>query len=182
MAELDNPQTIEERRAALIIKYRNLQVESVEKEESRLIYILLRGDERYIMHIHLNKATIGIAYIRELRDQILEQGMDGGIIVADGKYTYSARSNSVEMAIELIPSSIPAFDVFQHKLVPLHEIMSAEEKASLSKEYHAEPYKFPWIKSDDPIAIIIGAKPGDVVRITQKSQTAGKYFSYRYVV
>ena len=52
----------------------------------------------------------------------------------------------------------------------------------MSKKYHAEPYQFPWIKSVDPISIILGAKPGDVLRITQKSETAGKYETYRYVV
>jgi DNA-directed RNA polymerase subunit H (RpoH/RPB5) len=47
---------------------------------------------------------------------------------------------------------------------------------------HAEPYQFPWIKESDPISIIIGAKAGDVLKIIQKSQTAGKYEGYRYVV
>ncbi|MBT7915857.1 DNA-directed RNA polymerase subunit H, partial [Candidatus Bathyarchaeota archaeon] len=34
----------------------------------------------------------------------------------------------------------------------------------------------------DPISIILGASPGDVLRVTHKSETAGKYLSYRYVV
>jgi len=182
MASLDKARTLEEKRAALIIKYRNFKVESVEKAEDRLVYNLVRGDEKYLMHILLDKKTIGIAFIRELRDQVEAEDVTGGIIVADGKYTYSARSNAPEMSIELVPKSLPAFDVFEHAYVPLHEILSDEERNEISKKFHAEPFQFPWIRSTDPISIILGARPGSVLRVTHKSETAGKYLSYRYVV
>jgi len=182
MTELENAQTLEEKRAALIIKYRDLTVDTVEKEDSKIIYRLSKNGRIYIMHILMNISTIGIAYVRELRDEIQEAEVDGGIIVSDGKYTYSARSNAPDMSIELIPSSIPTFDIFEHNLIPLHEIVDEEGRKKLADKYHAEPYQFPWIKSADPVSIIIGAKPGDIVKITQKSETAGKYDTYRYVV
>jgi DNA-directed RNA polymerase subunit H (RpoH/RPB5) len=182
MATLEKAKTLEEKRAALIIKYRNMTVDSVEKDEDKIIYRLSKGDDKYLMHILLDLKTIGIAYIRELRDKIEAGEVIGGIIVGDGKYTYSARSNAPEMSIELIPASLPTFDIFEHALVPLHEILSNEERDEVAEKYHAEPYQFPWIKASDPISIIIGAKPGDVVRVIQKSQTAGRYESYRYVV
>jgi len=183
MATMEKAHTLEEKRAALIIKYRNFNVDSVEKEEDRLVYRLSRGDERYLMHILMDKKTIGIAFIRELRDKKLEEGdVTGGIIVADGKYTYSARSNAPEMDIELVPRSLPTFDVFEHAYVPLHEVLTKEERQGISEKFHAEPYQFPWIRSTDPISIILGAVPGDVLRVTHVSETAGKYLSYRYVV
>ncbi len=182
MADLEKAKTLEERRAALIIKYRKLNVDSVEKDEDDIVYHLSRGDEKYIMHVLLGKSTIGISYVRDLRDKVDAEEVTGGIIVGDGKYTYSARSSAPEMSIELIPPSLPTFDIFEHSLVPVHEIVSPEERKQLSVRYHAEPYQFPWIKSTDPIAIILGAKAGDVLRITQKSETAGKYDTYRYVV
>lgn len=182
MASMAKAHTLEEKRAALIIQYRKFVVDAVEKDEEKLVYRISRDDEKYLMHILLNKKTVGIAFIRDLRDQIQEEEVTGGIIVADGKYTYSARSNSVEMSIELIPSSLPTFDLFQHGYVPLHEVVSEEERTAISKKYHAEPYQFPWIKATDPVAIILGAKGGDVLKITQDSETAGEYFSYRYVV
>jgi len=182
MASLEKAETLEEKRAALIIKYRKLNVVSTEKEENQIVHRLSRGDETYIMHIILGQSTIGIAYVRELRDKIQEEEVTGGIIIGDGKYTYSARSNAPEMNIELIPATLPTFDIFEHQLVPLHELATPEERQEISQRYHAEPYQFPWIKSVDPISIILGAKPGDVLRITQKSETAGKYETYRYVV
>ena len=179
---MEKAHTLEEKRAALIIKYRNFKVESVEKEEDRLVYHIVRGDEKYLMHILLDKKTVGIAFIRELRDQVEAGEVTGGIIVADGKYTYSARSNAPEMSIELVPASLPTFDVFEHAYVPLHEILSDEERTEISEKFHAEPFQFPWIRSTDPISIILGARPGDVLRVTHKSETAGRYLSYRYVV
>ncbi len=182
MAEMDKAKTLEEKRAALIIKYRKFNVDSVEKAEDKLVYRLSRGDQKYLMHVLMEKNTIGISYIRDLKDQVDAEGVQGGIIVGDGKYTYSARSTAPEMSIELIPPSLPAFDIFEHSLVPVHEIVGEEEKRALVDRYHAEPFQFPWIKATDPIAIILGAKAGDVVKITQKSETAGKYDTYRYVV
>ncbi len=182
MASLEKAHTLEEKRAALIIKYRNFNVDSVEKEEDRLVYRLSRGDEKYLMHILMDKKTVGIAFIRELRDQVQAGDVTGGIIIADGKYTYSARSNAPEMSIELVPSSLPTFDLFEHAYVPFHEILTDEERKEISEKFHAEPFQFPWIRSTDPISIILGAKPGDVLRVTHKSETAGRYLSYRYVV
>ncbi len=182
MATMEKAHTLEEKRAALIIKYRNFNVDSVEKEEDRLIYRISRGDENYLMHILMDKKTVGIAFIRELRDQVEAGDVTGGIIVADGKYTYSARSNAPDMSIELVPKSLPTFDVFEHEYVPLHEILTDEERKETSEKFHAEPFQFPWIKNTDPISIILGAIPGDVLKVTHKSQTAGKYLSYRYVV
>jgi DNA-directed RNA polymerase subunit H (RpoH/RPB5) len=182
MSKIKKAKTLEEKRAALIIKYRGLKIDSKDVVDDKLVYKVSNENEKYIMHILMNKSTIGIAFLRELRKRVEEEEATGGIIVGDGKYTYSARSSAPELNIELIPPTLPTFDVFEHKLVPVHEIVSNEEKQKLVEKYHAEPYKFPWIKVTDPISIILGAKPGDVLRVTQKSETAGKYDSYRYVV
>ena len=60
--------------------------------------------------------------------------------------------------------------------------MGDEEKEKLVEEYHAQLYQFPWIKASDPVSIILGAEPGDVISIKTKSETAGTSDSYRYVV
>ena len=73
------------------------------------------------------------------------------------------------------------FDIQKHKLVPKHEIMTEEE---ISKEFSDVDYKFkdlPKIKVNDPVAESIGAKPGNILRITRESQTAGVFVTYRIV-
>jgi len=49
-------------------------------------------------------------------------------------------------------------------------------------QYRVQPYQFPRLRTSDPGAKAIDAKPGDIVKITRASPTAGKYVSYRYVV
>jgi DNA-directed RNA polymerase subunit H len=49
-------------------------------------------------------------------------------------------------------------------------------------EFHIRPYQLPYIKTSDPAAETLGAKMGDILRITRKSATAGEVIVYRYVV
>jgi len=172
----------EEKRAALIIKYRNLKIKSKEAEDQQITYHLSRGDETFIMQILLDQKTIGIAFVRELRDLVEEAEATKGILVGGGKYTYSAKANAPKLKVELIPPSLPTFDLFEHKYVSPAELVSEEGKQALLEKYHAKPYQFPWIKFSDPVAIILGAGPGDVIKINLESQTAGLSVAYRYVV
>ncbi|MCW3989429.1 MAG: DNA-directed RNA polymerase subunit H [Candidatus Bathyarchaeota archaeon] len=86
------------------------------------------------------------------------------------------------MGVELVPHTLPTFDIFKHKLVSPTEILSEEERERIIKFYHAEAYQFPWIKGSDPVSIILGAKPGDILRKSGYSETAGTHVSYRYVI
>ena len=171
-----------EKRAALIIKYRKMRVKKKEKEEDKITYFLSQGTSNPIFLCIANQKTIGIGYIRELKNLIDEKGADKGAIVTDGKYTYSAKANAPKMGIELIPPNLPTFDIFKHRLVSPTEILTEEQRERIIKFYHSKPYQFPWIKASDPVSIILGAKPGDILKTSAQSETAGTYVSYRYVI
>jgi DNA-directed RNA polymerase subunit H len=81
-----------------------------------------------------------------------------------------------------LPKTFPAFDIFQHKLVPKQEILTEEERTELLSKFRVQPYQLPQISSVDPTVKAIGAKPGDVLRVIRKSPTAGEHTAYRYVV
>ncbi|MCW4024909.1 MAG: DNA-directed RNA polymerase subunit H [Candidatus Bathyarchaeota archaeon] len=81
-----------------------------------------------------------------------------------------------------MPKSFPVFNIFEHALVPFHEILSEKEKHALLDQYKVHPYQMPQIRSADPAVKAIGAQPGDVLKITRKSSTAGEHVTYRYVV
>ncbi|MEM2272751.1 MAG: DNA-directed RNA polymerase subunit H [Candidatus Bathyarchaeia archaeon] len=81
-----------------------------------------------------------------------------------------------------MPQDFPSFNIFKHYLVPRHEILSPEERQALLEKYRVEPYKLPRIKASDPAIRLIGAKPGDIVKIIRRSPTAGESVYYRYVV
>ena len=50
------------------------------------------------------------------------------------------------------------------------------------KQLNIHQEQLPKIKSDDPVVKDIGAKPGDILKITRKSHTAGKFVTYRLVL
>ena len=57
-----------------------------------------------------------------------------------------------------------------------------KKKPQLLAQFKVKPYQMPQIKSGDPAVKVIGAKPGDILKITRKSSTAGEHVTYRYVV
>ncbi|MCS7121973.1 MAG: DNA-directed RNA polymerase subunit H [Archaeoglobaceae archaeon] len=69
-----------------------------------------------------------------------------------------------------------------HILVPKHEILSKDKAEELLKLLGITREQLPKIKTSDPIVKEIGAKPGDIVKITRKSLTAGESLFYRLVV
>ena len=74
------------------------------------------------------------------------------------------------------------FDIMNHDLVPLHQIISEKDKNDLLKKYKIEPNQLPKILDTDPVCISIGAKPGQILKIVRKSHTADESFSYRLVI
>ena len=72
-------------------------------------------------------------------------------------------------------------DIQDHMLVPTHEIMTEEEIADEFSDVEYDFKDLPKIKSHDPVVKAIAAKPGDVLRITRESQTAGVFITYRIV-
>ena len=73
-------------------------------------------------------------------------------------------------------------DLLQHELVPKHEVLSDEEKKELFAKFRESKNELPRIFDSDPVAKKIGAKIGDVLRITRQSSTAGTAIYYRIVI
>jgi DNA-directed RNA polymerase subunit H len=68
-----------------------------------------------------------------------------------------------------------------HVLVPKHDIIpESEHKSLMASMYITTKSKFPEIKFHiDPIARCIGAVPGDIIKITRPSASAGVAIIYR---
>ena len=73
-------------------------------------------------------------------------------------------------------------NIFQSSIVPVHELMNAEEKADLLKKFGVSLKQIQRIKDDDAAVKMLGAKRGDVIRIIRRSPVAGEYYYYRVVV
>ncbi len=77
---------------------------------------------------------------------------------------------------------IKSVQTVSHELIPKHEILTEKEKEEVLQVYDAQLDHLPKILAADPVAAMIGAKAGDVVKITRKSATAGVAVYYRLVV
>lgn len=171
-----------EKRFKLIRKYRKMKVKKKEvDEDNKTNYYLLRNNKKIILQCITGERVIGIAFIRELSKLVEESGYEKGIIVTDVKYTYAAKAQAPKHNIELIPKTLPTFDLFKHKLVSPAELLSEEERQEIIKKSHAEPYQFPRIPYRDPVSILLGAVPGDIIKFRTDSVTAGEAISYRHV-
>lgn len=73
-------------------------------------------------------------------------------------------------------------DVLLHDLVPQHILLTKKETQDLMDKYQITVIDLPQIFEKDPIAIAIGAKEGDVIKIIRDSRTTVKSIDYfRYV-
>jgi DNA-directed RNA polymerase subunit H len=78
--------------------------------------------------------------------------------------------------------STEQLDVSNHILVPKHEKCSEAEKKAVLKRYNVTIADLPKISIYDAAITDMNLAPGDVVKITRNSATAGKTIFYRVVI
>lgn len=129
--------------------------------------------------------AIGIKHIRAFAQTLDSQNVSNGIFITQAPITavamralepLTARGISAEHFLE----SDLLVNITHHELVPKHVLMSAEEKKALLTRYRLQQHQLPRIQVNDPVARYLGLKRGNVVKIIRKSETAGRYASYRW--
>lgn len=75
-----------------------------------------------------------------------------------------------------------AVKISNHIYQPRHEILPRKEAEEIMKKYNAKPSQLPYIMSSDKGIEDLDVRPGDIIKITRKSPTAGESVYYRYVV
>ena len=177
-------ETVEERKAEVLIKLRKYKLIEKEKYEGAIGYVvnIPEDKEKAMIWCILAEATVGIAAMNLLYKVMKEKELNRAIVVTEGRYTHAVKLGAKKKNVELLTKSFPVFDIFEHALVPRHEILTENQQNELLGKYKIKPYQMPQIKSTDPAVKAIGAKPGNVLRIIRKSSTAGEHIAYRYVV
>ncbi len=69
----------------------------------------------------------------------------------------------------------------EHRLVPLHEVLSEEEGLAVLSSLRLDSTSIPSILATDAAIKQQEVSPGSIVRITRTSPTAGKAVFYRRV-
>ncbi|EME42651.1 hypothetical protein DOTSEDRAFT_73472 [Dothistroma septosporum NZE10] len=132
-----------------------------------------------------NDANIGIKHIKQFAQVLSEKNYYTGIFVSAVAPTPAA--------MKIIPSILPTVmeifreedllvNISKHELVPKHVLLSPEEKKGLLERYRLKETQLPRIRWDDPMAKYLGLRRGQVVKIIRKSETAGRYASYRWCI
>ena len=177
-------ESLEERKAKILIKLRGYKLIKREKHKDAVSYLveIPREKRKALVWCLPEESTVGVTSINQMQKVMKEKNVETGIMVTSGKYTHAVKQSAKKKKIELLPKTFPAFDIFEHKLVPKHEILAKEESEQVLAQYRVQPYQLPQINASDPAVKAIGAKPGDILKIIRKSSTAGEHMAYRYVV
>jgi DNA-directed RNA polymerase subunit H (RpoH/RPB5) len=73
------------------------------------------------------------------------------------------------------------FNILEHALVPPHRVLQEPEVEEIMKKYNiTSKEQFPDISRFDPVARVIGLRPGQVCHIIRPSKTAIEANYYRY--
>lgn len=130
-------------------------------------------------------ASIGIKQMRTFAQHINKHNFQTGILITQASITPAA----LKIVPVVLPSIIETFqeqdllvNITHHELVPKHVLLSAEEKKRLLERYRLKESQLPRIQTGDPVAKYLGLRRGQVVKIIRKSETAGRYASYRWAI
>ncbi|KAK5108507.1 hypothetical protein LTR62_008247 [Meristemomyces frigidus] len=128
--------------------------------------------------------SIGIKHLKAFAQLLQEKNYKTGIYV-----TVAAPTSSALKIIDAIDENMEVFreedllvNISRHELVPKHTLLSPEDKKRLLERYRLKETQLPRIRQDDPMARYLGLRRGSVVKIIRKSETAGRYASYRWVI
>lgn len=132
-----------------------------------------------------NDTSIGIKQLKAFGHMLDQQHYWTGILITPVYPTPSALKiipGLKPIEVEIFREEDLLVNISRHELVPKHVLLSSGEKKYLLDRYRLKETQLPRIRSDDPMAKYLGLRRGQVVKIIRKSETAGRYASYRYVI
>ena len=170
-----------------IMKTRGYKVKEQEKLEKNKIHLICekeseKGSDTYQVLIIGEVETLGVAMVREIVKEMNKKKIKQKLIIGSGKVTRSAKNEMIANKIDFIPSELVLMNILEHDWVPEHEIMDPEEAKQILGKYRITEDLLPEIEDTDPVAKIIGAKPGDFIKITRRSPSSGESIIYRLCV
>ncbi|MBE7179887.1 MAG: DNA-directed RNA polymerase subunit H [Terriglobus roseus] len=132
-----------------------------------------------------SQQTLGTDPVKKFIQHIANNHFYTGIIVSSAPAT----NNAYKLLPTVLPKVVEIFhevdllvNITKHELVPRHVLLSKEEKRSLLERYRLKETQLPRIQVNDPVAKYLGLRRGQVVKIIRKSETAGRYASYRWCI
>ena len=181
---IELPQSVLKTRS--LLNLRSYSIDEVLEYDNRFTMYPTREIEgesyKYVVWVLKESKVVGVAIVRDLFREMEETNSVRGMLVGGSRFTPAAKKVALTSRIELVVGNYASFDLFQHELVPPHIIASDDEIELVLNHYGIARNQLPRIYRDDPAVKVLGARPGEIVRIQRESPTAGSTFYYRLVV
>ncbi len=169
-----------------ILEFRGFKITTInENDEFMDVYAEKIGedDEKKTALARFPKnPQVGVKTIRVLGKLQAEEEIDEALLIAEAPLTHYAKKESVKLGIEIISSSNPLFNIFDHEVVPHHNKLTNKEIRSFLINYQIAKHQIPKILETDPAVKAIQAKPGDVLRIVRNPIMGEQGAYYRVVI
>jgi len=128
--------------------------------------------------------SVGVKTMRKFAHLMQERNISTGVFIYQANITPSA----MKIIPTILPSALETFqesdllvNITHHELVPKHILLSPQEKRELLLRYRLKESQLPRIQAADPIAKYLGVRRGSILKILRRSETAGRYVTYRIV-
>lgn len=133
-----------------------------------------------------DEPKIGVKTIQSYVAKMENDKVGRAIIVVRMGLTPSAKQAMREVGptyvMEDFLESEMLINITEHELVPQHILLTTEEKEELFSRYKLKESQLMKMLTTDPVARYYGYRRGQVMKIIRKSDTAGRYVTYRLVV
>ncbi|GMM49425.1 DNA-directed RNA polymerase core subunit [Starmerella bacillaris] len=129
-----------------------------------------------------DEPSVGVKTMREFVILVASKHFSNALFIYQTSITPAAQRLIPSVApavIETFQESDLVVNITKHVLVPAHVVLSEGDKRELLERYRLKESQLPRIQSLDPVARYLGLKRGQVVKIIRRSETAGRYASYR---
>lgn len=194
-------QMLHDRKFRLDEDKQNIYDEEVNFEIFRTLYDNFRPAELNCYCESLNPEVPGVKVLFDIQDSKINQKVIQAIvaqmkaenikhviiIVKDGSIPapmirlIDKLRNEKQYKIEYFEQKEVLINITKHDLVPTHEPLTTAEKNELLQRYDINESQLPKILKMDPVVRYFGVEPGTVMKITRRSETAGRYVTYRLV-
>jgi len=174
--------------------YTNYSLEEIRvmytQKQCDIIVTHLTNPDKKIFVYYLIYQKIRNTWLKNFTEELLENNEVNKdstiIIILKDKPNVSLQKvvtefyNTYKIYIQLFWIKKLQINILENDYIPKHEIIDEDEYNDIKIKYNIDNKTvLPQILKTDPVAKILGMRPGDVCKITRPSDTAGQYITYR---
>lgn len=160
--------------------------EGIRREDLTISVPKVDDPQNQILVFFPDEEKLGVDRIMQYMERMKEEAIHRAVLVLQRKLSAKAKTH---IALSAHKFHIQDFleeellvNITRHVMVPKHQVLGPEDKATLLRRYKVRETQLPRIQLSDPVAKYLGMERGEVVRIVRASETAGRYVTYRYCI